>query len=68
MPQIQRSDPRTEPEKAVDAAILRRQFDSSPALQSEFGDFNRFHAYCKAKAEGRARIHRGAGAGGISHG
>jgi hypothetical protein len=66
MPATQRSDPRTEPEKATDLEVLRRQYDASSALQSEFGDFNRFRAYVQAKAEGRAKLHRAGGVRGDS--
>ncbi len=40
----------------MNEAVMRAEFDSSAALQAEFMSFERFKAYKKATAEGRARI------------
>lgn len=66
MPATQRSDTRTATEKETDRAMLLAQFNASDSLRAEFdGSFERFFHYTTAIASGRARIHRGAGAGGI---
>ncbi len=37
-------------------AVMRAEFDSSAAIQAEFGTYERFKHYKQATAEGRARI------------
>jgi hypothetical protein len=40
----------------MSAAVLKAEFDSSAAIQSEFGSYERFAAYRRAEKEGRAKI------------
>lgn len=40
----------------MNEAVMRAEFDNSPAIQAEFMSFERFKHYKKAAAEGRARI------------